>query len=201
MSLESLATFAIAFFVFAASPGPDNLTILSKTVSRGPLHGIAYGGGVVLSIFGFVVLSAIGFTALAKYLNEHLRLIQYVGALYLIYTGVTMWRSSPSIDVRSPRGGIFGLFCAGFLLNLSNPKMPIFYLALLPTVLGVSDLSASNLGLLLLVIGAIEIIVVGGHVILAYRARHYLNDPRRLRLLNRGAGSLMIGAGVLVASR
>jgi threonine/homoserine/homoserine lactone efflux protein len=201
MHPETLATFAVAFFVFAASPGPDNLTILSKTITRGPQYGTAYGAGVVLSIFGFVILSAIGFHALAQYINEHLRLIQYVGALYLVYTGISMWMSRASIEERSPRGGIFGLFCAGFLLNISNPKMPIFYIALLPTVLGAENLSLRNLGLLLLLITIVEIVVIGGHVLLAYRARFYLSKPRRLRRLNQAAGSLMIGAGVLVASR
>ena len=201
MPLETLATFAVAFFVFAVSPGPDNLTILSKTITRGPQYSIAYGAGVVLSILGFVILSAVGFNALAQHINEHLHIVQYVGALYLIYTGIAMWRASSSIEPRSLRGGVLGLFCAGFLLNISNPKMPIFYLALLPAVLGTENLTPAKVGLLLLLIAGIEAIVIGGHVLLAYRARFYLNDPHRLRILNRGAGSLMIGAGVLVASR
>lgn len=201
MPLETLATFSLAFFVFAISPGPDNLTILSKTITRGPRYGIAYGAGVVLSIFGFVILSAIGFNALAQHINEHLRIVQYVGALYLIYAGIAMWRASSSIEPRSLRGGVLGLFGAGFLLNISNPKMPIFYLALLPAVLGTENLTPGRVGLLLLLIAGIEVIVIGAHVFLAYRAKSFLNEPRRLRLLNRGAGSLMIGAGVLVASR
>ncbi len=51
MEIQTIFTFCLAFFVFAASPGPDNLTILSKTVSSGPAQGIAYGIGVVCSIF------------------------------------------------------------------------------------------------------------------------------------------------------
>jgi threonine/homoserine/homoserine lactone efflux protein len=154
-----------------------------------------------MSIFGFVILSAIGFSTLAKHVNEHLRVVQYLGAAYLVYTGISMWRSQVTIEARSARGGIAGLFWAGFLLNISNPKMPIFYLALLPTVLGVDNLSIGNVALILVLIAIIEAIVIGSHVLLAYRARFYFGDPRRLRTLNRGAGSLMIGAGVLVASR
>lgn len=89
----------------------------------------------------------------------------------------------------------------GFLLNISNPKMPIFYLALLPGVLGIRPLTVSDTAELLLIIAMIEVIVVGGHVLLGYKAKTALSDPKRIGVLNRGAGALMVGAGVLVASR
>ena len=201
MDLQTVLTFSLAFFVFAASPGPDNLTILSKTVASGPAHGVAYGVGVVCSIFLFVILAAIGFNAIAQYMNENLRFIQYVGAIYLIYTGIMKWRSKPEIKPRVMRGGLIRLFLTGFLLNISNPKMPIFYLALLPGVLGIRPLTVSDTAELLLIIAMIEVIVVGGHVLLGYKAKTALSDPKRIGVLNRGAGALMVGAGVLVASR
>lgn len=81
-------------------------------------------------------------------------------------------------------GCIAWVFRTGFLLNLSNPKMPIFYLALLPGVIG----------LLLAVIALVELVMVGCYVAGARRARALLRLPRRRRALNRGAGSRMIGA-------
>lgn len=201
MELETVLTFCLAFFVFAASPGPDNLTILSKTVSGGPAQGLAYGIGVTCSIFLFVILAAIGFNALAQTMNENLRFVQYVGAVYLVWTGIAMWRSIPDVKPRKMRGGLLRLFLMGFLLNISNPKMPIFYLALLPGVLGVRALSVADTLELLAIIAAIEVVVIGGHVLLGRKAKTALSDPRRVCLLNRAAGALMVGAGVLVASR
>lgn len=201
MDIQTVFTFCLAFFVFAASPGPDNLTILSKTVSNGPSHGIAYGVGVVCSIFLFVIFAAIGFNALAQYLNENLRFIQYVGAIYLIYTGVMMWRSKAGIEPRVMRGGLARLFLTGFLLNISNPKMPIFYLALLPGVLGIRPLTIGDTVELLIIIALVEVVVIGGHVYVGYKAKSALAEPKTIGLINRGAGALMIGAGVLVASR
>ncbi|TXH84918.1 MAG: LysE family translocator [Rhizobium sp.] len=201
MDIQTVLTFCLAFFVFAASPGPDNLTILSKTVSNGPSHGIAYGVGVVCSIFLFVVFAAIGFNAVAQYMNENLRFIQYVGAIYLIYTGIMMWRSKPNIKPRVMRGGLIRLFFTGFLLNISNPKMPIFYLALLPGVLGIRPLTFYDTVELLAIIALIEVIVIGGHVFIGFKAKNVLTDPKKIGVLNRGAGALMVGAGVLVASR
>ncbi len=201
MDITTTATFALAFLVFAASPGPDNITVLSKTVNDGPAHGIAYAAGMVASILGFVVLAALGFNALSATLGEHLRLVRYAGAAYLVYTGIAMWRAPVALAPRRLRGGLARLFATGFLLNVSNPKMPIFYLALLPGVLGTRPLTLPDTLILLGVILLVEALVVGAHVLVALRAKAALAQPRRLRALNRGAGALMIGAGALVASR
>lgn len=201
MDLGTTATFALAFLVFAASPGPDNITILSKTVNQGPAHGIAYGCGVVASIACFVILAAFGLNALAGAVGENLRLVRYFGAAYLVYTGIAMWRAPVPAVPRRLRGGLARLFGLGFLLNVSNPKMPIFYLALLPGVLGARPLTAADTLALLAVILLVEALVIGVHVGVALRAWAALARPRRLRALNRGAGALMVGAGVLVASR
>ena len=201
MDIGTTATFALAFLVFAASPGPDNITILSKTVNDGPAHGIAYGCGVVASIACFVILAALGFAALAGAVGEHLRIVRYVGAAYLVYTGIAMWRAPVAAAPRRLRGGVARLFGLGFLLNMSNPKMPIFYLALLPAVLGARPLTAPDTLVLLGVILAVEALVIGAHVGIALRAEAALARPGRLRALNRGAGAMMIGAGLTVAAR
>ncbi len=201
MDIGTTATFALAFLVFAASPGPDNITILSKTVNDGPAHGVAYGCGVVASIAGFVVLAALGLNALSGAIGGHLLLVRYLGAAYLVYTGVAMWRAPVAVPPRRLRGGLARLFGMGFLLNVSNPKMPVFYLALLPGVLGTRPLTAADTLVLLAVIVLVEALVIGAHVALALRAKAALARPRRLRALNRGAGALMVGAGVLVATR
>ncbi|WP_372053156.1 LysE family translocator (plasmid) [Tistrella mobilis] len=201
MDLQTILTFTIAFFVFAASPGPDNVTILSKTVADGPAHGLAYGAGVVTSIFGVVILAAIGFHALAQAMNEQLAFVQYPGAAWLVWMGISMWRAAPVITPRATSGGVFRLYITGFLLNVSNPKMPIFYLALLPGALGVRPLGVADTALLLAIIAAVEVVVVGGHVLIGMKARSLLDRPARIRALNRGAGSLMIAAAAVVAAR
>jgi threonine/homoserine/homoserine lactone efflux protein len=84
-------------------------------------------------------------------------------------------------------------------LNLGNPKMPLFYVALLPNVVGTA-LSLAQVGALAAVILVVEALVIGGHVVLAVRARGLLRDPRMVRRVNRTAGAVMVGAGVTVLS-
>ena len=77
--------------------------------------------------------------------------------------------------------------------------MPLFYVALLPNVVGAS-LTLHHLAALATVILAVEILVIGGHVLLAVRARKLLRSERIVRRVNRVAGSVMIGSGVAVAA-
>lgn len=124
--------------------------------------------------------------------------------------GIRLWIAVPQ-DMRpadmeadesraGTRRGVIGGFLTGMALNLGNPKMPLFYLALLPNVVG-PDLGLEQVGLLSLIIVAIEALVIGGHVLAASRARRVLSSPAALRKVNRVSGGLMVGAGVAVVAR
>jgi len=118
--------------------------------------------------------------------------------------GVRLWTAVPVVPELQPVSGGRGLlatFATGVALNLGNPKMPLFYVALLPNVVGAS-LTPGHLGALVAVILVVEALVIGGHVVLAGRARGLLRTPKIVRRVNRAAGGVMIGAGVaLVATR
>lgn len=202
MDIATLLAFAAAFFVFAASPGPDNMTIVARTISGGAASGIAYGAGTVAGILIFLVLVAFGLSVVAAKMAVVMTVLRHGGAAYLIWMGVRLWTAAPVVPDLQPvsgRGGLLATFATGIALNLSNPKMPLFYLALLPNVVGAS-LDTGSLGALMLVILAVEAVVIGGHVILAGRARKLLRTPKVVRRVNRAAGGVMIGAGVAVVA-
>lgn len=202
MGIATLLAFAAAFFVFAASPGPDNMTIVARTISGGAASGIAYGAGTVAGILIFLVLAAFGLSVVAAKMAVVMTVLRYGGAAYLVWMGVRLWTAEPVVPDLQPvsgRRGLLATFATGIALNLGNPKMPLFYLALLPNVVGAS-LDAGSLGALMLVILAVEAVVIGGHVILAGRARKLLRTPKVVRRVNRAAGGVMIGAGVAVVA-
>ena len=128
--------------------------------------------------------------------------LRYGGAAYLIWMGIRLWTAVPVVPELQPisgRRGLLTIFATGIALNLGNPKMPLFYVALLPNVVGAS-LDVGHLGVLTMVILAVEFVVIGGHVLLAGRARTLLRTPRVVRRVNRAAGGVMIGAGVAVVA-
>ena len=202
MDITTLLAFAAAFFVFAASPGPDNMTIVARTISSGAASGIAYGAGTVVGILIFLVLATFGLSIVAAKMAVVMTVLRYGGAAYLIWMGIRLWTAIPVVPASQPvsnRRGLLATFATGIALNLGNPKMPLFYVALLPNVVGAS-LNTSDLGVLAAVILIVEAVVIGGHVLLAGRARGLLRTPAIVRRVNRAAGGVMIGSGVAVVA-
>ena len=79
--------------------------------------------------------------------------------------------------------------------------MSFFYLALLPSIFGVRIFALIDIIVILAIITVIETLVIGGHIILALKAKKTFNDLSQLKFINKIAGGLMVGAGVFVASR
>ena len=202
MDYSTLLSFTLAFLVFAASPGPDNMTIVARTISHGAASGIAYGAGTVVGILIFLTLAAFGLSIIAAEMGVLMTVLRYAGAAYLVWMGVKLWTSEPVIPEMQPvpdRRGLLATFVTGIALNLGNPKMPLFYVALLPNIVGFS-LTAGQVATLAAIILIVEMAVIGGHVILATRARKLLRTPSVVRRVNRVAGGMMASAGVVVVA-
>ncbi|MFC3058480.1 LysE family translocator [Paenirhodobacter populi] len=202
MDIITLLSFTAAFFVFAASPGPDNMTIIARTISHGATSGLAYGAGTVVGILVFLVLAALGLSVVAAEMGALMTVLRYAGAAWLIWMGIKLWTAAPvapELQTSQAPRGLWGVFATGVLLNLGNPKMPLFYVALLPNVVGTS-LTWSQVGELAGVILVVEVLVIGGHVLLASRAGRLLRTPTIVRRVNRVAGGMMVGAGVAVVA-
>jgi len=200
MGIETLLTFAAIFLAFAASPGPDNMAVIARTISAGAPSGIAYGAGTVTGILVFLALSAFGLSYLAAKFGFFMMILRYGGAAYLAWMGWQMWTAPPALPAPLPSGdrrSLISVYATSVALNLGNPKMPIFYLALLPSFIG-TDLTFRRLLALAATILLVEILVIGGHVILALRVRRLLRNPGAVRTANRIAGGSMIGAGAAV---
>lgn len=106
MEPQALLAFALAFFVFAASPGPDNMTIVARTVSHGASSGIAYGVGTVIGILIYLALAAFGLSLIASEMGLAMTVLRYAGAAWLIYMGIRLWTTNPVVaEVAAPERG------------------------------------------------------------------------------------------------
>lgn len=206
METPNFLIFALALSIAVATPGPGIFAVTSCAIGRGFREAVALTCGMVVGDLIFFLLAALGMSALAQAMGELFLFVKFAGAAYLIWLGVKLWRAHVETTpdgVRvsaAPRG--FGRNAlAGVALTLGNPKTIAFYAGLLPTFVDLEKLTTGDAALMMLIM----LPVVGGiptaYAYAAARARRFLNNPRRVRLMNRTAGTMMIGSGVAVAAR
>lgn len=204
MTFESAVTYLLAIFLFAITPGPGVFALIATGMNAGFRRCISLTVGMTLSDVLYLLLATFGLATLAEHWGEVFGVIRVLGALYLFYLGWKLW-TSPTQDDEMPAAGASGGALAGmmqgFLISASNPKVILFYIAFLPTFVDLDRLGGSSLTLLvaLTVVG-----LMGGLCLVAAgaaRARRIFRSSHAQRRLNRGAGSLMIGAGALLIAK
>jgi threonine/homoserine/homoserine lactone efflux protein len=199
--LTLTATIAVA----ALTPGPAVTAIVARAVIDGVRPALAINAGVVTGDLLFFALAAAGMTAPARSFGDFFTVIRWLGAAYLVWQGLALWRFQPqaaAIDGRAAHESHFWRnYGAGLLLMFGHVQAMLFYAALLPGFVDLTRLDAADLALvaltLVVVIGAVN----SGYALLAARARGFFADQRAQRRLHRVAGTLMLVAAVLVATR
>jgi threonine/homoserine/homoserine lactone efflux protein len=202
--LDTLATFFVAAVLLGLAPGPDNIFVLTQSALRGKAAGLLVTLGLCTGLvvhttavaFGVAVIfqaSAVAFTALKLF-----------GAGYLLYLAWQAFRASAKrIAGGEPRGSsAFKLYRRGIIMNVTNPKVSIFFLAFLPQF---ADPGRGSLSLQMLMLGGIfiisTIIVFGGIALLAGSIGQWLNrSPKTQVVMNRLAGMVFIGLALKLAT-
>jgi threonine/homoserine/homoserine lactone efflux protein len=206
MHLPVLAAFAAALAIAVALPGPGIFAVVSCALGRGLRAALAMIGGIILGDLIYFYLAVLGMAALARSMGEFFIIVKFAGAAYLVWLGIKLWREKPAEPVAADAAEATGVgdrrnLVAGFLVTIGNPKTIAFYAGLLPTFIDLEKLSAGDA----LAMGVIVILTVGlipaAYAVAAAASRRFFRSPARLRMLNRTAGTMLIGSGVTVAVR
>ncbi len=135
----------LAVAILAISPGPDNIFVLMQSVVHGKKYGLATVAGLMTGCIIHTTLVAFGVSTIITSVPAVFLGIKIAGALYLIYLAYKVFRSDASISVNTNNGiekkTPIQLFKVGFLMNVLNPKVTIFFLALFPGFLFSESLS------------------------------------------------------------
>lgn len=136
MDISIVLAFALACVVISVVPGPDMAFIMANGIARGRGAGVVAAAGMSSGLLGHTVLAALGLGALLQAAPIALETVRIAGAVFLIYLAVTTLRSAK--DVASTATAKFGqrslrrTYVMAMLVNLSNPKVVLFYIAFFP---------------------------------------------------------------------
>jgi threonine/homoserine/homoserine lactone efflux protein len=152
----------MATFALALSPGPDNIFVLIQSITNGRKFGLAVVAGLMTGCLVHTTLLAFGISAVIKNNPTIFTLIKIFGAVYLVYLAISVYRGGNSISIETENKQIksmSSLFRQGFIMNVLNPKVTIFFLAFFPGFLFSDSISTIIqfyvLGLLFIMISSI----------------------------------------------
>lgn len=157
--MEELISFVIAVSLLAISPGPDNIFVLMQSVVHGKKYGLATILGLMTGCIIHTVFLALGVSTIIKNNSFIFFGIKLFGALYLFFLAYKVFKSSSVISISTDKiekKSPVQLFKVGFIMNVLNPKVTLFFLALFPGFLFSESLSLS---VQFFILGALFIVV------------------------------------------
>jgi threonine/homoserine/homoserine lactone efflux protein len=201
--LDTLLVFFAASMLLALTPGPDNLFVLAQAARQGSLAGLTVTIGLCTGLLVHTTAVACGVAALVKTSALAFSLLKYVGAGYLLYLAYGAFRAGSSgVNGKQVEGLSYSrLYRRGIIMNVTNPKVSLFFLAFLPQFVdpayGSVTLQIGLLGLLFIVA---TILVFGAVAILAGQIGGWLRKSDRAQaVLNRLAGFVFVGLALKLA--
>ncbi len=197
LAAETISAFFIASALLAIAPGPDNIFVLTQSALHGKLSGLMVVFGLCTGLLVHTGAVAFGVAVIFQASALAFTLLKFIGGGYLLYLAWHAFRASPEkINMHGGQEKAVGiLYRRGIIMNLTNPKVSIFFLAFLPQF---ADPQRGPISLQMVVLGGIfifaTVLVFGSIALIGGVLGDWLNRSERAqRTMNRIAGTVFIG--------
>jgi len=204
ISLETLILFFMTTLVVVLSPGPAALAVTAEAASNGFKKSTFVILGIASANIVFFVLSATGIITLVLASHTLFSVIKWIGVAYLFYLGCSaiFSKSGPLSINASKKGNVkaYKVFMRGFILEISNPKALLYFSALLPQFIDITQPIIPQLIVLCLITLVLDLFCYSLYGYLGFKSIGKFIKPRLIKLINRSAGAMLIFAGIKMAS-
>lgn len=200
--IESITTFLIASALLSIAPGPDNLFVLTQSMVQGRRAGVMITLGLCSGLILHTTAVALGVAVLFQTSTMAFTLLKMVGALYLLYLAWLAFHASSATTAQpSPPASDRALYWRGVIMNITNPKVSIFFLAFLPQFASPGNGSMTTQLFLLggLFIGVALIIFSSIAMLAGAIGNWFSSSPQAQPILNRIAGTVFAGLALKLA--
>lgn len=203
MSLEIWIAFVVASTLMLIIPGPTIILVISQAITHGRRSVVPLAAGVVLGDFTAMTLSLLGLGAVMTASAFMFNLFKWMGAVYLLYLGIGLWRANPEkgfVQEKKIDLSQGALFKSAFVVTALNPKGIAFFVAFLPQFISPH---ASALFQIMVLGGTflfLALVNAAVYALFAGRLREAAEKASLVKRLNRCGGTALIGAGLLTAA-
>jgi len=197
MTFESWAAFTSASAVLLIIPGPTVLLVVSYALGQGWRTVLPMTVGVALGDFTAMTLSMLGLGALLATSATLFTVLKWVGAAYLVYLGIRLWRAGGTLDAAPRTDAVSAARMLGhaWLVTALNPKSITFFVAFLPAFLDPKADFLTQMAVFETTFLVLAFANAFGYALVAARARGFVANPRAIGVVNKVGGGLLIGAG------
>jgi homoserine/homoserine lactone efflux protein len=203
MSFELWIAFVAASSAMLAIPGPTVMLVVSYALGRGRSSGWWTVPGVTLGDFTAMTVSLLGAGAVLAASATLFTELKFVGAAYLIWLGIKLWRSKPTLDDvpdASVNGTGRSMFLHSFVVTALNPKGIIFFVAFVPQFVDPTAAALPQFVILEVTFVLLAAVNVALWAVLAGQLRSQFKQPGTLKLVNRLGASFLVTAGLVTAA-
>lgn len=203
MDISSLLIFAGALTVAAGSPGPSIAALVARVITKGFRDVFPFLLAMWIGEAVWLTLAVFGLAFVAQTFHMAFVVVKWAGIAYLLYLAWKMWTAPASTE----GGGVpsadspLRMFFAGMAVTLGNPKIMMFYMALLPTILDLGSVSLLGWAELVATMFAVLVAIDLAWVVASAQARRLLRSRRAMQIANRVSAATMAGAAAAIAAR
>lgn len=179
-----LLSFLGASILLSLMPGPDNLFVLTESVTKGHRNGIAIAVGLCCGVLVHTLAAATGLSLILKESATAFSVIKYLGAAYLLYLAYKASQDTmPTLQFNQHRHAqpfrVFPLIRKGFLMNVLNPKVSLFFIAFLPQFVTQTGIHPTVQMIVLGLIFMMQALVIfSGIALLSGKLTGFVNSPK-----------------------
>lgn len=197
MMFESWLAFTAAAAVLLIIPGPTVLLVVSYALGQGWRTALPMAVGVALGDFTAMTLSMLGVGALLAASATLFTVLKWIGAAYLVYLGIKLWRAGGALEAAPRTDAVSALRMLGhaWLVTALNPKSITFFVAFLPAFLDPRGDFLTQMIVFETTFLVLAFANAFGYAVVASRARGFVANPRAIGVVNKVGGGLLIGAG------
>lgn len=198
MSFETWLAFAAVSATLVVIPGPTVLLVVSYALGQGWRAALPMAVGVALGDFTAMTLSMLGLGVVLQGSAMLFLALKWVGAAYLIWLGVKLWRAGATLRAEPKSAATSGLRMGAhaWIVTALNPKGLTFFVAFLPQFVDPQAPFLPQMAVFAATFLTLATLNVLTYAVLASRARSLVKDPRVIGAVNKVGGSFLIGAGV-----
>lgn len=204
LGIHDFWLFVLAGVLLNVTPGPDMALVMGRSLRDGARAGAVAALGIGAGAFVHIAAAAVGLSVLIASSALAFTVIKWVGAAYLVVVGLRLLLSSSGGDadrgVPLPSASLRSIFLQGFLTNVLNPKVALFFLAFLPQFI---DPAAPSKALAFIVLGLVfNVTGTAWNLMVAWAAARMAELPAFAMVrswLDRALGALFLGLGIRLA--